>query len=163
MFVKAYENFVSNHFGWLIGIGAAAIISLLALHQYRGVTRRRRRFTSRPSLTETEWFEALYPVSQAEREGVREILQAFADDIGVEWTRLRPTDTFEKVLRVDRRYSPYDDLEEAELRIVARAEKLGIAGKGLPGFTGVLKDFLDRWVSLCGGEPPQQPIASAAC
>jgi len=157
-----YEGFVMDYSGWLIGIGAAGIFALLAFHQYRGVTRRRKRFSSRPSLTEAEWFAAFYPASQAEREGVREILQAFADDIGVEWTRLRPTDTFEKVLRVDKRYSPYDDLEEAELRIVARAEKLGIADKGLPGFTGVLKDFLDRWVSLCGGEPPAKPISATA-
>ena len=102
-------------------------------------------------MTDDEWFAAFYPASQGGRESVRQILQAFADDIGIEWTRLRPRDTFEEVLRVDRRYSPYDDLEEAELRMVSHAEKLGIANKGLPGFTGVLKDFLDRWVSLCGG------------
>ena len=161
--MRMYENVVQEHFGWFLGIGLVIIFGPLIAYQHRGVTRRRRRFRSRPSLTEEEWFAAFYPASKAEREGVREILQAFADDIGIEWTRLRPTDTFEKVLRVDKRYSPYDDLEEAELRIVARAEKLGIADKGLPGFSGVLKDFLDRWVSLCGGEPPEQPMSATAC
>ena len=86
---------------------------------------------------------------------MREVLQAFGDDIGIEWTKFRPHDTFEKVLRVDRRYSPYNDLEEAELRIELCAEKLGIADNEPPGFTGVLKDFLDRWVVLCGGQPPR--------
>jgi len=152
--MRMYENVVHDHFAWFLGIGLAIILGPLIAYQYRGVTRRRRRFTSRSSLTEEDWFAAFYPASQPGRESVRTILQAFADDIGIEWTRLRPTDTFQEVLRVDRRYSPYHDLEEAELRIVSHAEKLGIAHKELPGFTGVLKDFLDRWVVLCGGDPP---------
>lgn len=151
---QGFNGFVVKYGDWIAIAGAVAIFGSFAAYQFFGVVERKKRIGKRRSLSEDDWFVAFYPVRPEKRRVVRDVLAAFAEEIGVEWTKLRPTDTFEEVLRVNRRYSPHDDLEEAELEIAVLAEKLGIADQGLPGFTGILTDFLDRWVILCGGEPP---------
>lgn len=150
----AYRDFVVEYGGWLLFAGLVLILGVFMVYQRRGARLRLMRIQRRESVGEDQWFEALYPVAPDNRGPVRDILLALATDIGVEWTKLRPTDTFEEVLRVNPRYAPHEDLEGAEYRIVSYAQMLGIADKGLPGFTGALKEFLDRWVILCGGEPP---------
>lgn len=160
---QAYRDFILEYGDWLLGAGLVVILGMFMVYQRRGIVRRKVHLQRREGIGENEWFEAFYPVAPEKRGPVREVLLVLADDIGVEWTKLRPTDTFEEVLHVDARYAPHEDLEEAELRIVSQAERLGIADKGLPGFTGVLRDFLDRWVTLCGGEPPGKPTAGEAC
>lgn len=151
---QGFTGFVVKYGDWIAIGGVLAIVGAFAAYQFRGVVERKKRIGKRQSVSENDWFVEFYPVAPDKRRVVRHVLAAFAEEIGVEWTKLRPSDTFKEVLRVHHRYSPYDDLEEAELEIASLAEKLGIADQGLPGFTGVLRDFLDRWVILCGGEPP---------
>ena len=160
---QGLNDFVVMHGGWVVLAGVVAILGTFAAYQFRGVVERKKRIRKRRAVSENEWFEVFYPVAPEKRDLVRDVLAALAEEMGVEWTKLRPTDSFEEVLRVNPRYSPHEDLEEAELEIASLAEKLGVADKGLPGFNGVLKDFLDRWVSLCGGEPPGKPTVVAAC
>ncbi len=149
-------GFVVKYGDWIAIAGLVAILGAFAAYQFRGVVERKKRIGNREPISESDWFAAFYPVAPEKRGAVRDVLAAFAEEIGVEWTKLRPTDTFEEVLLVNRRYSPHDDLEEAELEIASLAEKLGVADQGLPGFTGALTDFLDQWVILCGGEPPRK-------
>lgn len=150
----AYDSFIIEYGTWVMVVGAILLVGALAGYQHFGEVRRRQRFRARVRLEDSEWFSTYYPVGEGERSTVRAILQSFGDDVGIEWTRLRPTDTFEDMLRVERRYSPHDDLEEAELRIVSLAEKLGISEHRIPGFTGSLGSFLDQWIRLSGGDPP---------
>lgn len=159
---QGFSDFVVRHGDWVAITGAVVIFGAFAAYQFRGVVERKKRIGNRPQVSENEWFDAYYPIVLEKRDLVRDVLGALAEEIGVEWTKLRPSDTFEEVLRIDRRYSPHDDLEGAEREIVSLAENLGIADKDLPGFTGVLKDFLDRWVSLCGGNPPGEQTTGAA-
>jgi len=161
--IETYSDFILEYGDWVLAAGLVLIFGMFTAYQYRGIARRKMRLQRRDGIGENEWFEAFYPVAPEMRGPVREVLMALAVDIGIEWTKLRPADTFEEVLRVDPRFAPHEDLEEAELRIVSHAERLGIADRGLPGFTGVLKDFLDRWVTLCGGEPPGKPTVGEAC
>jgi len=151
---QGFSGFVVKYGDWIAIAGAVVILGAFAAYQFRGTVERKRRIGKRESVSENDWFVAYYPVAPEKRAAVRDVLAAFAEEIGVEWTKLRPTDTFEEVLRVNRRYSPHDDLEGAELEIASLAEKLGVVDQGLPGFTGVLRDFLDRWIVLCGGDPP---------
>jgi hypothetical protein len=144
---------------WLIIIGPVGIGGFLAAWRYRGAQTRRRVFKGRSSLPEEAWFRRWYPVDQSERENVRRILSALANEIGVEWTKLRPSDTFEGELRIHPRYLPYDDLNEAECKILSLAEALKLSPADLPGFTGTLGGFLDQWTQLSGGEPPS-PVAA---
>lgn len=161
--VQGLNNFIVRHGEWVAFAGAVLIFGAFGAYQFKGVVERKKLIGKRQLVSENAWFDAYYPIAPEERNLVRDVLGALAEEIGVEWTKLRPADTFEDVLRINRRFSPHDDLEGAEREIASLAEKLGIADKGLPGFTGVLKDFLDRWVSLCGGEPPEKPISATAC
>ena len=157
---QGFNDFVVRYGDWVAIAGAAAVFGAFAAYQFRGVVQRKKRIGNHPSVSENDWFDEYYPIALEKRGLVRDVLGILAEEIGVEWTKLRPVDTFEEVLRIDRRYSPHDDLEGAEREIVSLAERLGIADKSLPGFTGVLEDFLDRWVSVCGGEPPGKPTAA---
>lgn len=155
-----FNGFAIRYGDWIAIVGAVAILVAFAAYQFCGVVERKKRIGKRHSVSENDWFVAFYPVAPEKRAAVRDVLAAIAEEIGVEWTKLRPTDTFEEVLRVNRRYSPHDDLEGAELEIASLAEKLGVADQGLPGFTGVLRDFLDRWIVLCGGDPPGKQVGA---
>lgn len=155
MLCQAYRNFIIENGVWLIALGTAVILGFFAVYQRRGVIARRRFLEGREAFSERKWFETFYPVHAEARDLVGEALRALGRDIGTEWTRLRPTDTFEQVLRVQRRYSPIDDLEEAELEIALMAERLGILDRTVPGFTGTLKDFLDRLVASQGTIAPE--------
>lgn len=160
---QVYRDLVLEYGGWVAVAGLVMIFGAFMAYQNRGIMRRKDHLRRRQEMGESEWFEIFYPVAVEKRGHVRDVLAAFAEDIGIEWTQFRPSDRFEQVLRVAARYSPIDDLEEAGLEIASLAEKLGVVDQELPGFTGSLKNFLDRWVKLCGGEPPGKPKMNEAC
>lgn len=142
-----------REYGALIGILGCAMILFAYFHYQmrQGLVARRRHFQRREIVGEDHWFADLYPLTSLEAKKVaREVLQALAEEIGVDWRRLRPGDSFEQTLRIDPKYHPVDDLEEAESRIVQLATARGIKEIPPPGFTGPLSGFLNEWLELNG-------------
>lgn len=159
--MDGFSEFVRQHDMWLLIGGLVVIFGAFGILQYRGHVRRRRIFEQRIDIGENEWFESYYPVPPGQRAMVRGVLSAIAQDIGVPWTRLRPNDRFEEVLRIPGKYSPQEDLEGADLDLAVQADALGIPRDELPGFSGSLKDFLDSWIHLSGGAPQGESTGTA--
>jgi len=141
-------DLIVNHGEWIVMFGLVVIIGMFSLYQYHGVLQRRRHLWKRTCCNEDEWFDKYFPVDPCARELARRILTGLADDIGVNWTQFRPSDTFEAVLRVQGRYSPLDDLEDAEMTLAAIADERGIKPESLPAFRGSLKEFIDRTLAV---------------
>lgn len=152
------DEIMLRHGIWIVGVGAAVILGLFMVYQHRGIQLRHRTLSDRPRLAEAMWFSQFGPVGAESRQVVRCALQAIAEDLRVDWTQLRPTDTFEETLRVHNRYSPIDDLDGAEYGIVTLAQKLGIPRDRLPGFQGNLESFLNRLVSVTTEGPRDESL-----
>jgi hypothetical protein len=136
---------------WIAAGCAGFVAGAFLLWQARGRARRRRYFADRERLAAADWFERHYPTREADRELIQRILQSLAEEIGVDWTQLRPADAFESALRVASRYAAYDDLDNTEDVVVDVLLAHGVPRDQWPGFTGTLGTFLDRMVCLCGG------------
>lgn len=111
----------------LLVLGIVVIFGGLLIYQFEGIKRRRNRLKGRPILTDEEWFRQNMPARKAECALVRNILMAFSDEIGVHWTQLRVTDTFNGELRVASKFAYGDDLDGASACI----EKI-LADEGRP-------------------------------
>ena len=158
------SEFVRENGVVIVCLGTLVILALYFYAQmYQGVRKRRQPIKKRTILMEDVWFADLYPLTSPEaKRTAREVLEAIANEIGVDWGQLRQEDTFEETLRIDPKYHPVDDLEKAESQIVKLATARGINEIPPPGFTGPLSGFLDQWLELNGtdslvSEGPQLP------
>jgi hypothetical protein len=140
----AYEQFVLAHGAWLAIAGLLLIFGAFGYVQYLGRRARKLKLVGRESLPEDEWFARLYPVKGDQRPIVKVALAAIAQEIGVAWTQLRPTDTFESDLRINRKYGPQEDMEGAALELENFARRLRLDVGDFPAFRGRLSEFLDR-------------------
>lgn len=141
------REFIVTNGSWLVVAGIVFISLPFIIYQYRGIKNRRRQLQKRSIIPEVDWFRTHFPIQQ-HHELVRDLLIAIANEIGVNWTQLHPSDTFEETLRVQPRYMPIDDLDGAELEIAMIAEKHHLKHANLPGLEGSLEGFLRRWVDV---------------
>ncbi len=88
-----------------------------------------------------EWFDRFYPVPASERETLERVLTALGSEIGIDWTQLRPPDTFESMLRIAPQYAPEGDLDDVETEVLNLLP--GAKLESLPAMQGTLADFLD--------------------
>jgi hypothetical protein len=146
--LRICSEFIVQYGEWVVVLGLVFIFGGFGLYQYRGLLKRRQLVGQRRAVTEDEWFAEFYPAPLAARACVRQVLTALAEEIGVGWTQLRPTDTFEDKLRIPPRYSPIDDLDGADSEIASILSRCGIAANMRAGYAGSLSDFLDRLVLL---------------
>jgi len=154
---------VNDYAGWILVGGTVIILgSYFLFCEFKGHRLRRARFMDRPILDEETWFATYYPIEPAGREHARFALNALAEDIGIHWTQLRPSDTFEEMLRVDRRYDYCEDLEHAAFYFEELIENWDEIPRSFPGFNGPLLVFLNSWVdvALHKDTPFAQPLVS---
>ena len=97
---SASSGFLVEHGAWVALLGTVVILGLFLAYQRRGALARRGAFSNRRTTSEIDWFESYYPVDSAYRGAIKEMLEAFGKEIGVRWTRLRPSDTFENEIRI---------------------------------------------------------------
>ncbi len=109
---------------------------------------RRLKLVGREPLPEGEWFARLYPVEGDQRPIVKVALVAIAQEISVAWTQLRPTDTFESDLRINRKYGPQEDMEGAALELENFARRLRLDVRDFPALRGRLSESPDRLLAL---------------
>lgn len=85
---------------------AVFITTFLALRERRG------RLRQRPSMSSDEWFGTFLPQVGANRPCLRRLLETLGHELGVDWTRCRPNDTFSQSLRTSAKYGlPDEDLD----------------------------------------------------
>src|SRR5574337_2091097 len=70
---------------------APVIAAFLLLYRNR-----KRRFLKREVLSPDEWFRRYFPSITATRPILAELLEELGKEIGTEWTRFRPDDTFSR-------------------------------------------------------------------
>ena len=133
---------------WVGLIGVVLILALLFAWQRRGFRKRRGQFLQRTPLAVDEWFANFYPIASEDREAVIEFLSVLGREIGIQWTQLRPEDTFEDAILIESRYAYWEDLEEVNLYLADLAAKSSIPHDALPSFDGRLEMFLDSVVAL---------------
>ena len=148
--------FLVTHGEWFAILGGLVIGSLVIVWQLIGWRRRRRIFSNREDLAEEEWFRRFCPNIEG-RPLVRRVLEEFASEIGARWTQLRPTDRFERELRVAPRYLAYEDLNSTESAVIAILTEHAVAREEWPAMTGTLQEFLDALVASC--RPPGPGIS----
>ncbi len=124
-------------------VGLFAVFGFYFSWQYIGYRRRRAAISSRVSCSQDEWFRRYYSATEEQQDLLVQILQALAFEIGVDWTQLRPDDTFEWDLFVGSSYARFEDLEEANLVTWDLVRKKQLAEERLPNFKGTLRAFLD--------------------
>lgn len=85
---------------WLLA-GTILTLCVGGIHTWHSCVRRAtaRRFADREVLSPDEWFERYLPVDPAKRDSLKILLRALGEDLAIDWTRLRPNDTFSTTLR----------------------------------------------------------------
>ena len=121
---------------------------IFMLYQRRGANRRKKSFQKREALPEEVWFELHFP-HVTNRALVRRVLVSFAEEIGIDWTQLRPEDCFEDQIRIGERYATYDDLDSAADTLVDVMRERRVPQDLWPPLQGDLRSFLDRLVRVC--------------
>ena len=139
---------LSNHWR-LIGalVGLSAIFAVYFSWQYVGYRKRRASISNRLKCSEDVWFRRYYSATNEQRALLVQILEAFAFEIGVDWTQLRPDDTFERDLFVGSSYAYFEDLEQVNLVAWDLIRSNALAAENLPSFKGTLRQFLDGIVA----------------
>ena len=148
--------FLVTHGEWFAILGGLVIGSFVIVWQLIGWRRRRRVFSNRENFAEEEWFQRFSPNIEG-RPLVRKVLQEFASEIGAPWTQLRPTDRFERELRVASRYLAYEDLNSTESAVITILTEHAVPPEEWPAMTGTLQDFLDSLVASCRPPGPGIP------
>jgi len=109
------SNWLINYGGPVAAFGGATIVVLaLSISQWVGARKRRSRFAAREHLSEREWFDRYLPIAEGERDGFVDVLRALGRSIGIQWTTLRPDDTFSRDFSLPQNFVGWDDLEDFE-------------------------------------------------
>ncbi len=69
--------------------------------EWRAHCRRRQRLEARSALQPADWFEQYTSFPVTARPALTEVMLGLGESISVEWTRLRPNDTFAVSLRIN--------------------------------------------------------------
>ena len=149
MIWKLYSNLILEYGAWIAAIVGLLVGGAFVSYQRRGFRRRQRRLQERERLCEDEWFDAFWP-DVHDRDLTCGVLARLADELKIEWTQLRPDDTFENELRIHPRYSPYYDLEDTGDYLIALMRQYDVPSDEWPPMTGDLKRFLSRVSLVCG-------------
>lgn len=146
-------QWLCEHGAWVAVCGALVIGGLFVLWQRRGFQKRRTGLQKREILDANEWFRRFYPDAR-NKPATHAVLEVLAKELDIHWTQLRPEDSFERDIRIQPKYSPYDDLEETECFLISVMREHGVPRQEWPPMTGDLKSLLDRVAALCqqGGE-----------
>lgn len=122
-----------------------------------GERRRRLRFAGRPIRDAAEWFRTEFPARPEDRDLVRAIVKCFAEDIGVEWTQFRSSDSFKDDLYLDAKFIAFDDLEVAWVMMEDVAQEFGLRCDRVNGSSETLGDLLRNWVRALHGNWDRAP------
>ena len=99
---------------WIIGCAVAVAVVYGWFHCSRAWEERKRRFDHREPMSPQEWFTRFCPAPRATCDALTEVLEGLGKEIRVDWTRLRPDDTFTETLRTAKRYDMDGDLDGFE-------------------------------------------------
>lgn len=117
----------------------------------KGFAERRARFVDRAALPAQEWFTRFCSVRPDQRAALEELLAALGKDIGVEWTKLRPDDTFDGTLCTPPEWSIAEfDFDHIEFCLEDWCKRHGVDlvdGEPLPKR---LDDFLGKMAAAVG-------------
>ena len=139
---------LSNHWRLIAAlVGLSAILGVYFSWQYVGYRKRRASISTRAKCSQDDWFRRYYSATYEDRALLIQILKAFALEIGVDWTQLRPDDKFERDLLVGSSYARFEDLEEVNLVTLDLVRNKVLAEENLPSLKGTLKQFLDGIVA----------------
>lgn len=121
------------------------VVILGAYYLWHGVGQRKRRnaLIGRPMCSPDDWFAQYLPELAGNYACVLPLLEALEEELGVDWTQLRPGDTFEKEFAVDRKYGAGDGRE----LLIAVYSDLCTGHRiprdiDVPVIGGTLRDFL---------------------
>ena len=90
-------------------LGYVGRMIFLCLREYR---HRKERFAERDVLAAEQWFRTFFPTLTQSQPILAELLNELGKEIGIEWTRFRPEDTFsESFLFKKPRYGDHDELD----------------------------------------------------
>jgi len=121
------------------------VVILGAYYLWHGVGQRKRRnaLIGRPTCSPDDWFAQYLPELAGDYACVLPLLEALEEELGVDWTQLRPGDTFEKEFAVDWVYGEGDGLEllNAIYSDLCTGHRIP-RDIEVPAMTGTLRDFL---------------------
>jgi hypothetical protein len=148
MIWETWSELATRFGAWIVVLGVGTIMGAFMLYQRRGASRRKKSFEEREALPEEVWFELYYP-DACNRALVRRVLVSLAEEIGINWSQLRPDDRFEDQIRIGERYAPYDDLDSTADALVEIMQACRVPQESWPPLRGDLRGFLDRLVRVC--------------
>ena len=128
------------------GVVAVAIWTALRLRL------RARRFRRREAVSPEEWFRRFLPLDAEHRAPAEEILSALGREIGVEWMRFRPDDTFSRTFCLPytfMRWMDDDSWGGFEVDLDSWISKHGVDDLGIR-FPDRLDEFLVRLLEMRG-------------
>lgn len=94
-----------------LALPASVGLGIHACALWREDERRRRRIAARDKLDCDIWFSSFYPATQTVRVALQEVLQRLASELRVDWSQLRPDDTFAETYSYNTDVADHSELD----------------------------------------------------